>query len=347
MAYIILALLITIILSILIFLKLKSNSSNNSIMNQEQLRKECKKFFWCETISDCQDLLDIYTEFFFDAIMNHNEDVFTHAEADAKIVIQMMMTKALHLKEVLNGVEFQTKTGRKLNKIIDPTIVASLIRNIYETTGMFNLIYREAKNNDEREIIYLLWVHAGLSYRQRFDSIITTVENKEKSEQEKKQLEGIKKSIEENNLFKKLDEKNQGKILTKLKEKDYLLRFNNLEVEFLNWRELVKSMHIKEGKLDHIYTYFSLYSHPSNVAVFQYANMFEKGNESYPDLVKFNLQIAFMMFSIFIADYIKLFPAVLTTYEKMGLVEQIVINFHNTQARSHEYDINDSWKATG
>lgn len=316
-------------------------------MNQEQLRKECKKFFWCETISDCQDLLDIYAEFFFDAIMNHNEDIFTHAEADAKIVIQMMMTKALHLKEVLNGVEFQTKTGRKLNKIIDPTIVASLIRNIYETTGMFNLIYREAKNNDEREIIYLLWVHAGLSYRQRFDSIITTVENKEKSEQEKKQLEGIKKSIEENNLFIKLDEKNQGKILTKLKEKDYLLRFNNLEVEFLNWRELVKSMHIQEGKLDHIYTYFSLYSHPSNVAVFQYANMFEKGKESYPDLVRFNLQIAFMMFSIFIADYIKLFPAVLTTYEKMGLVEQIVINFHNTQARSHEYDINDSWNATG
>ncbi len=28
-------------------------------------------------------------------------------------------------------------------------------------------------------------------------------------------------------------------------------------------------------------------------------------------------------------------------------MEQIVINFHNTQARSHEYDINDSWKATG
>jgi len=316
-------------------------------MNKEELRKECERFFWCKTIEDCQALLDIYIEFFFNAVINHDEVVFTHAEADAKIVIQMMMTKALHLKNVLNGVEFQSNGGRKLNKIIDPTIVASLIRNIYETTGMFNLIYREAKNNDERQIIYLLWVHAGLSYRQRFDNIITTKENKEKSEHEKKQMDGIKKAIEENPLFKKLDEKNKRKITTKLKSKDYLLRFNGLEVEFLSWREMIKSMHIKTGKLDHAYTYFSLYSHPSNVAVFQYANMFEKGKESYRDLVKFNLQIAFMMFSIFIADYIKLYPAVLKTYEKMGIVEQIVINFHNSQARGHDYDINDSWKATG
>ncbi len=110
---------------------------------------------------------------------------------------------------------------------------------------------------------------------------------------------------------------------------------------------MVKSMNIKTGKLDHAYTYFSLYSHPSNVAVFQYANMFKKGKESYRDLVKFNLQIAFMMLSVFIADYIKLYPAVLKTYEKMGIVEQIVINFHNSQARGHQYDINDSWKATG
>lgn len=317
-------------------------------MEQEVLRKQCKRFFWCKSISDCQDLLDIYIDFFFQTVYNHHdEQVFTHSEADAKLVLQMMMTKALHLKNVLNGVEFTSKNGKRLNNIIDPTIVASLIRNIYETTGMFNLIYRETKSNDEREIIYQLWVHSGLSYRQRFDSVVTTDENRDKVQHEKKQIESIQTAIEEIQLFKKLDEKNKGKIRTKIKDKDYLLRFNGEEVEFLSWRELVKSMNIIEGKLDHAYTYFSLYSHPSNVSVFQYGNMFAKGNESYPDLVLFNLHIAFFMFSVFIADYIKLFPSVLKTYEEMGLVEQIVINFHNAQARGHEYDINDSWKATG
>ncbi|WP_396145525.1 hypothetical protein [Flavobacterium sp.] len=317
-------------------------------MELEELRRKCKRFFWCETISDCQDLLDIYIDFLFQAVdIHHDEDVNDYAEADAKILIQMMMTKALHIKNVLDGVSYVSTTGKSLNNIIDSTILASLIRNVYETTGMFNLIYRVTKDKYERQIIYFLWVHAGLSYRQRFDSVLTTEENKEKAEREKKQMDNILIGIENNPIFQKLDEKNQGKIRTKLKERDYLIRFQDDQVEFLSWRELVKTMNIREDKLDHIYGYFSLYSHPSNVSVFQYANMFTKGEESYIKLAIFNMRVAFFMFSIFIADYIKLFPNALKTYESMGIVEQIVINFHNSQARGHEFDINDSWKATG
>ena len=132
-----------------------------------------------------------------------------------------------------------------------------------------------------------------------------------------------------------------------IKKKDYLIKFNGNEVVFLSWRELVQTMDIKGDKLDQIYTYFSLYAHPSNVAVFQFANMFGKNESAYKDIVIFNLQTAFMMLSIFIADFIKTFPEVLKTYERMGLVEQIVINFHNRIARGGDYDINESWKATG
>jgi hypothetical protein len=144
-----------------------------------------------------------------------------------------------------------------------------------------------------------------------------------------------------------MDEKNKGKIKTMLKKRDFLVRFENYKVLFLSYRELVETMGITRLNLEQIYTYFSLYSHPSNVSVFQYANMFSKEKEEYKDIVNFNIQLAFKMLSIFIADYITLFPNVLKTYEKMGLVEQIVINFHNYQARGHDYDINDSWKATG
>lgn len=317
-------------------------------MKLEELRRKCKRFFWCESVSDCQELFDIYADFFFEAVINHNYDkVNTQAEADARMILQMMMTKVLHLKNVIDGVEFTSKKGKKLNNITDPTIVASLIRNIYETAGMFNLIYRESKNKDEQEIKYLLWVHAGLSYRNRFNGVITKQENQEKMEREVLQMEKIKETIENNSLYKKLDEKNQGKIKTMLKKRDYLIRFENDKVLFLSYRELVNTMDIKNLNLDQIYTYFSLYSHPSNVSVFQFAGMFAKGESAYKDIVNFNLQLAFTMLSIFIADYIKLFPDVLKTYEKMGLLEQIVINFHNSQARGHDYDINDSWKATG
>lgn len=317
-------------------------------MKIEELRKQCKRFFWCDSIIVCQELLDIYANFFFEAVINNKYDKMnSRIDADAKIVLQMMMTKVLHLKNVLNGVDFTSKKGNSLNNIIDPTIVASLVRNIYETTGMFNLIYHEPKTENEKQIKYLLWVHAGLSYRNRFDGVITLQENKNKIEDELKQMESIQLEIEKNSLFKNMDEKNRGKIRTMIKKKDYLIKFNDNKVSFLNWRELVNVMDIKGEKLNQIYTYFSLYAHPSNVAVFQFTDMFKKNESAYKDIVIFNLQTAFMMLSIFIADYIKTFPEVLKTYEKMGLVEQIVINFHNRLARGGSYDINESWKATG
>ncbi len=317
-------------------------------MKLEELRKQCKRFFWCDTIEICQELLDVYANFFFEAVTNHNYNAAnSQDEADARMILQMMMTKVLHLKNVLDGVEFTSKKGKKLNNIIDPTIVASLIRNIYETVGMFNVIYRQTKNRNEREILYSLWVHAGLAYRNRFDSLTTKDESKVKMKQELRQMKELKEKIEDNPLFKKLDQKNQGKIKTILKKKDYLILFQNKNVVFLSWRELVKIMGIKSLKLDQIYNYFSLYSHPSNVSVFQFANFFQKEENAYKEIVTFNVQVAFTMLSIFIADYIKLFPNVLKTYEEMSIVEQISINFHNSMARGHEYDINDSWKATG
>jgi len=291
-------------------------------------------------------MLDIYAEFFFNTVKNHHlEAITSQADADAEMIFQMMMTKVLHLKSVISGISYNAKDGSSLNKIVDPTIVASLIRNIYETTAMFNLIYRYAKSNDEKEILYLLWVHAGLKYRQRFENAITTDENRKKQENEKAEMDKIVSLIEANELFKKLDEKNQGKIKSKLKDKDYLMKFEGTEVDFLHWHQLTTIMGIKEGLLEDIYTYFSQYSHPSSVAVFQFAGMFKKGEEAFPQMTNFNLKIAFFMFSIFIADYIKLFPSVLNTFEAMDIRDQIVINFHNTMTRSSDYSINESWKS--
>lgn len=200
---------------------------------KDLLRNDCERFFKCDTIYVSYDLLDIYIEFLFHAVKDHHqENVYSVADRDAKMLLQMMLTKALHLKGVAQGITYKAKGGTTLNKIIDPTIVASLIRNIYETAALFNLIYRNTKSKEEKTILHLLWVHSGLRYRQRFESVIITEENRKKYEHEKKEIENIVAEIENNELYKRLDEKNQGKIKTRLKEKEYLMRFNNTEVDF-------------------------------------------------------------------------------------------------------------------
>jgi hypothetical protein len=51
--------------------------------------------------------------------------------------------------------------------------------------------------------------------------------------------------------------------------------------------------------------------------------------------------------SIFIFDYIKLFPNVKDIFEDLEQIEQIVIDRQNVFARNESFSINDEWKALG
>lgn len=310
-------------------------------MDKAQLRIEALRLLRCETQKDCLDVVEIYLNFLFVIIRDHQMDeVDSLAKAEARIINQMIFTKLAQLRETVKGIDFQYEDTH-LNRIIDPTIVASNTRNIYETVGLFNLVYVNTKTADEQLILYNLWVHSGLKYRQRFENLAQSIENKEKLESEKKQIESLIKEIKDTHLYKSLDAKNQGKIDTKIKEKDYKIRFNGTDVEFLSWQDLIKPLGLKTGMLDTIYNYFSLYTHPTNVAVFQFSAMFKNEDKAWIELSTFNLKIAIMLTSIFIADYISFFPKVKTSFEKLGLREQIAINWQNTFARGEDFTIND------
>jgi hypothetical protein len=313
-------------------------------MNLEEIKQECHRLFKCSSISDGKTILDIYSELFFQLAYTQKEDhIRTQCEADATILNQMMLTKALHLKETIQGIKYRANNGCVLNNIIDPTIIASFTRNIFETASLFNLIYRYPKSEDEKRIIYLLWVHSGLKYRQRLGDNLKNEANKKKLQNENDQLLKISSEIESTNLFQQLNQKNQEKIRNRLNKKEFLIRFDEKEVVFLHWHNLPEIMDIQEGMLNNAYSYFSQYSHPSNVSVFQFADMFRKDDEPFIETTVFNLKIAFFMFGIFAADYINLFPNTLQVFERLSIRDQLVINFYNSAARGIEYSINDLW----
>lgn len=311
----------------------------------EKLRNDCYRLFDCKTISDSLELIDVYSEFLFSAIKNRKKnDAESNAEFEARMVFQMMLTKSLHLKSIVSGISFTSKSGDKLNSIIDPTIVACLVRNLYETVCMFNIVYRQPTTSDEKIILHRLWVHAGLAYRQKFASIAKSDESKKKLEHDKELMVSIVKEIQNTSSYKQLSEKSQKKIMTRLEGKEYLLTFNGKETKCHVWHEIPNVMGVRAGLMDDMYTYFSLYSHPSNVSVFQFADMFKKGNEAFPQLTNFNLKHYFALTSIFIADYLTVFPDTKEIYEQLNIRDQIVINHYNTLLRGKDYSINDSWK---
>jgi len=314
-------------------------------MTKKQLRTEYLRLSRLETIKDCLDLFDIFLEHLWNVINDHHKDkVYSYANKDAKTLNQMMFTKLIHLKKLVEGVGYTAKNGAKLNNIIDPTIVASLTRNIFETVSVFNLIFRNTKNEDEKAIIYGLWVISGLKYRQQFQSIVTTPENIQKIADEQRVIEQLEKKIKDTALYNTLDAKNQSKIDEKIKQKDFKIRFEGKDVIYLAWQDMCDVMNLNKGIFDNIYTYFSLYSHPSQVSVFQFETMFSKENEEFKQLTTINLKYCFSLMSVFIADYIHLFPAVKVTFEKLEIHKQIAINAHNKMLRGNAFSINEAWK---
>ncbi len=107
-----------------------------------------------------------------------------------------------------------------MDKIIDPTLLASLVRNVYETVGLFNVIYITPTTTDERIILYSLWVSSGLKYRQRFSVVATTPESKAKLEEEAGVIRIMKETIENTALYKGLSEPSQIRIQRQLKKKN-------------------------------------------------------------------------------------------------------------------------------
>jgi hypothetical protein len=314
-------------------------------MGKEKLRAEYLRLNKLATIKDCLDMFDIFLEHLWNVMEVHHEDkVYSYANKDAKILNQMMFTKLTHLKKVVEGVGYTAKNGDRLNAIVDPTIVASLIRNIFETVSVFNLIYRSTRSEDEKAIIYGLWVSSGLKYRQRFQSYATTPENIQKIADEQKQIDQIEQDIKDTALYKSLDAKNQRKIDGKIKQKDFKIRFDGKQVIYLVWQDMCDVMGLNKDIFDNIYAYFSLYAHPSEVSVFQFETMFSKQHEEFKQLTTTNLKYCFSLMSVFVADYINLFPQVQDTFEKLEIYKQIALNTHNKMLRHDSYSINNAWK---
>lgn len=72
--------------------------------------------------------------------------------------------------------------------------------------------------------------------------------------------------------------------------------------------------------------------------------MFKKDNPEFIQLAVTGMKSCFVFLSICLADYIRLFPQVMKTYESFSIEDQILLNFHNRLARGEEYSISDKWK---
>ena len=289
-------------------------------------------------LESAKKVLDIYSNYLFEVINQGNSYLKSGNDADAIILNQMMFSKVLNIKNMIEGFTFETET-KKIPPLIDPTLVATLIRNVYETVGAFNLLFIQPKKEDEKVILYNLWVVAGLSFRQEFE--VGSDENQQKKNREKAEIIISLDKIRTTELYKSLSKAQKDKIENCILYRDFKITFTDKEVNKVGWKDLNSVIGITLVSHVNLYNLLSQSSHPTNVSVFQFRAMYSKITENWAQMTLGHIKFCSGLFSIFIADYIKAFPDTKSVFEKMSLLDQIIINFNNENYRGKAYKIND------
>lgn len=307
------------------------------------LKSKVKAILFGKTLEARRELFAITLDELFYILSAHKPFKYgSDVQEGARIMLQMLFSKALSINKLLEGQNYEYK-GIKLNTIIDPTPIAVLARNIYEMIATFHLIYVFPKTKEEQLILYSLWRISGLSYRQKFVNSAKSKESQQKFNEEKDEIDHFIKLIEKTNCYQSLPPREQGKIHTFINEKEFKITIESGIVNKLSWQGVSPKMGLPNAYFEEMYTYFSLYAHPSYVSVWHFSTIFDKDNQDFLGMTKFNLDTTNQLLSIFIADYLKYFPELLPAFEKQDSFTQIVINFFNKAIRGVGYTINHEY----
>lgn len=282
--------------------------------------------------------LDLFTKFYGDVIFKHHYDsVKSQREADAHILLQMFFSKALHFQQILKGVMLHNE-NIVMNRIVDPTILFTLVRNQYECLCLFELVNIIPDSDDKKDFLSLIHQVSGLKYRQRFSQNVTTQENQDKLVVECGEIQQDIDIILSSKVYQKLDSKSQSLVRFSLKYRDYQLYFaSDKKLKKLRWKDFTDKFGMKKNCIDNLYTYFCLHSHPSYVSIMQFRDAFAKDNPEYVNMALFAAQIFLIFLSVFLVDYMRMFPSVLADFQSQDIETKTLLTAFNNIFREDEY----------
>lgn len=266
-------------------------------------------------IPNCRRYLGVVLDAYFVMMGTQRPIVHSAREQYAQIILQMFFTKGLAASKLLGGISYSHR-DMSLNSIIDHTSLFIIARNICETLTAFELICMLPDTEEKRTIMENLFESSGYKYRLRLYSPEMQMAHKEQYESEKEIVRNAKQAIIKTNYFNTLSAAQQKEFKKLLQRKKYQVALSDGEFRELSWQEAVSSYVAPNGLFDNIYTYFSLQTHPSIIAMNQFNQAFEKENPEYPHLcITATLYILSFM-SMFLQEYISIFLAARAIYDK-------------------------------
>lgn len=289
-------------------------------------------------MESAKEYLQIFIDFYCKMVLAHHYDtVRTQREADAHIVFQMILSKAMNFKQLLDGVEYKGQ-HIKMKRIMDPTLLFTLVRNLYETLCAFELINIIPDSEEKKNFLFLIYQISALKYRQRFSSNITLPDNFHKQQIEAEEINDDIQKIYSSPVFQRLDQKYKDKLNSFISKKQYQLYFkNDTAIDKKDWKDIAVIFGMKKECVENLYTYFCLNAHPSYAAIMQFRDAFSKENPEFINLALFAAHTFLIFLSVFLVDYMRMCPTLIGDFKRLDEEKQALLTAFNDIYREDEY----------
>ena len=315
--------------------QLKKLSDLLKSRSEKQLTiEEVQKFIQLDTIDDCKQYLRVMLDFYFDVIKSpEGRKATSYIEDDRNIWMQTLFSEGFHFLSLLDGVGYNKGIDR-LNPIVDPSVLFSVARRIYESVIAFEILFVIPDSEDKKAILYNLFMAHGLSERLKNIDEEMRSHNPERVAEEQKGIDECLREIEGTDLYSELDQQTKNIIKNAFGKKfRYIFKEDN-SLEFVNYDDADKLLRIKNNMLKGTYSYFSLHGHPSYVSIFQFRDAFN--NDSRADIslmAPHATQCVLAFMSFFIVDYMKLVPEIKTMFDKFEEPRRFAIGMYEDAMR--------------
>lgn len=274
----------------------------------------------------------------------------TESLKDAMILFQMSMTKGIAIKALAESLNYYNEIGDfSIPELIDPMSIAALTRTQYEAYSTFHNIFNSNNNDDVEHFLYDSWVLAGLKERQRFPVEIDEselefapaykIEIAKKVKFERDQIDSILDALYNNPIYINMSEGERKVLDNHLKKRVFQFEFKNNNFVKTDWLSMFLKTGVKE-LFKPLYSIMSLSTHPSNVSVFQYGQMFEDG--SYKNNTMTLLKMSEKIMCFFIADFCAYISEAKQEYQKLPDLNKVIIETSNNYMRTGDFVLSNT-----
>jgi len=288
---------------------------------------------------DYRDSFKVVLDVMEKVLNEHSAKRWNQMEHDGNMLFQVILLRGISIGRLIEDKSYvNALDGRQWSITVDPLSLETLVRAQFEAFCLFHHIYLKPTTPAEREMYYLLWVIAGLNKRQKTVSRLTIPALLRKAAKEKIELEGWLDKLWANAEYNALDAKGKKAVKDAVKDKKYQVILSTGSARSAGWQALFKRA-VPTDAFEQFYMMLSQASHPSNVSMFQFRDMYKDG--TYRSTAYFALQCSTILMAFTIRDYVKLFPILEVVVNGLKEEHQLLINNLNIAFRGDDYTLND------